>query len=486
MSSQKENAIVKYGDFLTVEISDTHLKLGYLKISKSKKEIVSASATEISQLSESEVSEKINEFAATQHIKKCEAINVIPSHFAITKNIEIPSIDLHEIKEIIDLQAGSHTPYSREEIIMDYKQVGVFHERYTKILLVIVKRDVITKRYDIIKSAGFKAAIAVLEAEPVSVICFDSLLADQKDKPVGIAHVDSASIDFSVVEDGSIIYLRTIPIGAGSISSGPEEKKRFLDELKMSLESYQAENVASLPSRIVFTGMTEHLSGIEKDIQSAAGVSIDIVPLSSIVTETNDIADSLQNNNNVSLLPVIAPPLVLDSIGLNLIPEDVKINRKIKQKAKEVTRLGMFSMAALIILCAVLLTGMIFKKLYLSRLLSSYTKENQEVQRLKEISERTGIIKRFLNKKGESLYVLTELYNAMPEEVYLSSFSLREDGSLMVTGTADSMSQVFSLVTGLENNKSFKNVTVDFTKSRMLQGKELADFGLTLFIEQRI
>ncbi|MFH1768839.1 MAG: PilN domain-containing protein, partial [Candidatus Omnitrophota bacterium] len=60
---------------------------------------------------------------------------------------------------------------------------------------------------------------------------------------------------------------------------------------------------------------------------------------------------------------------------------------------------------------------------------------------------------------------------------------LGQDDTIILTGTADTMSRVFSLVTALENNKIFKNVKVDFTKSRVVKKEEVADFGLTLVLE---
>ena len=79
---------------------------------------------------------------------------------------------------------------------------------------------------------------------------------------------------------------------------------------------------------------------------------------------------------------------------------------------------------------------------------------------------------------------MTELYMALPPEVYLANIAFNEDRTLNISGTADTMSRVFSLVTDMENNKFFSNVKVDSTRSRRVEGNEVADFGLTLTIEE--
>ena len=486
MVPAEKNIATAYKDFFVIEIAEKCLKLAFVKISKEKQEIVGVFASEISSDADEKIPEKIKEFAAKHHIKKCETVNVIPSHFAITKNIEIPSIDKKEIKEIIDLQAGRHTPYSRDEIVMDYMNIGVFHERYTKILLVLVKRDVVSGRYETIKKAGFKANTAFLTSEPISQLCCSIQPKELRDKTLGLIHVDKYNIDFIISNKGVVVYTRSIPIGAAEITADLQtNKQKILDEIKKSVESYQSENMDSLPAHFFVVGATDCVSSFTEEVKGVAGTGVDVIPYSKIFATNKDISEALSGNKDSSFLDIIAASFAFQQSKLNLIPEDVKINQALKAKAKEVTIMGMSAMAVLVILCALLLTGMIFKKIYLKNLLSRYSEKNEEVQDLKEIRKRTGTIKRFLDKKGVSLYVLTELYSAIPDEVYLSSIGLREDGSVMLAGTADSMSMVFSLVTDLENNKSFKNVKVDFTKSRMLQGKELADFGLSLLIEQR-
>jgi Tfp pilus assembly protein PilN len=149
-------------------------------------------------------------------------------------------------------------------------------------------------------------------------------------------------------------------------------------------------------------------------------------------------------------------------------------------------QMSILAMIAFILFCAVFITKVIFKNLYLGKLNKSYAKENEEVKKLDAVSDKTGIIKRFLSQKAEALDVLVELFNAMPGEVYLSSVILKEDDTLTFTGTADSMSMVFSLVTDLENNSYFSNVKVDFTKTRKQKGIEVSDFGLTLSLEQQV
>jgi len=476
------NSKHKNKNFLSVEIGSRFLKTAYIVNSKGQDELKDFIFEDIEGLPDDEIAGKIKGFALKNKIKKCPALSIIPANSVIAKNIEIPSIDKKEIKDIIDLQAGRHTPYSREEIIMDYSEIGVFHERYTKILLTIVRRDFVSKRYEIIEKAGFKAETAVFSAESVSRWAAGNFPEESGSSPSGIIHIDTEYTDFILHNKGQVIYLRPIPAGAYNFSvNGEDAYVVFLEEIKKSLESYQSENIDALPEKFICFSPEGIIQDKLDDLKQKLNINIELRPVSAGIVSEIQSQDS--GSGYPSLLSVISAPLVYSQLSLNLIPEDVKMKREIRNKARHITALGVLSMAVLILFCAGLLTKMFFKRLYLEKLMSSYTSEDKEAQGLKEISERTKVMRDFLHRKGSVLEVMVNLIQSIPEEIYLNSLIIKEDNTITFTGTADIMSRVFSLVTDLEGKKYFKNVKVDFTKTRRVKGKEVSDFGLTLSLE---
>jgi len=471
-------------DVVSVEMDEKYLKIVHGRGAAGKVKILKAKTVYAESIPDDEAAEEIKKFMEAQNLRQADVVSVIPSRFGIYKNIEIPSIDTNEIKQIIDLQAGAHTPYPKNEIIIDYMHVSVFHGRYTKILLVILKRDVVTKRYDVIKKAGFKADKAVLAPEFASKLFYE--LCPDKDNvlPIGIVHTDIASTDFTVIEKGKVSYIRSIAAGMKDLAGGSEEGRTgFIEELKKSLEAYQTSNIGEVPARIYFTGGTDGMAGIIPDIGTAIAKEVELLPYDRLGGTTKAATNVTDGDPEISVLSPIAPLLAHRGEYLDLVPEDVRERREIKRKSQDVTKLGILSMVALLLFCISLLTNVFMKSMYLNRLERGYTKENEEVEKLGEVADRTGMIKRFLGKKGNGITAMSELFNAMPDEVYLSSIDFKNSDTFIFTGTADSMSRVFSLVTELEGNQSFKNVKVDFTKSRRQKNQEVADFGLTLLLE---
>jgi hypothetical protein len=100
-------------DIVAIEMDDMYLKLAHGTRSAGRTTISKVRTLYGKALSEEEISSSISRFFQDVKFSRGEIISVIPSRFGIYKNVEIPSIDKEEIRQIVDLQAGTH-PVSQE------------------------------------------------------------------------------------------------------------------------------------------------------------------------------------------------------------------------------------------------------------------------------------------------------------------------------------------------------------------------------------
>ncbi len=203
----------KVNEFIGMDLSTEELILSCLKASGKKKEFIGLRHYPCQGVSEDEMAKMITQVLKDFKVKNPYIVNVIPLHLAITKNLEIPSLDAREIKEIVDLQSGRQTPYSREEIIVDYINIGIYRQSYTKIILVIVARSAIKRQLDIMQKAGLKVEKMVFAPEGISQVCTAKIRKELQSLPLGIVHVDSNFTDFIVSLRGNLVFTRSIPIG---------------------------------------------------------------------------------------------------------------------------------------------------------------------------------------------------------------------------------------------------------------------------------
>ena len=251
-------------ELVGIDFNENTVKFAHAKISPNRSEIVNLKSCNIGGLPEDDIPKIISASFNELKAKNPYIINTIPSYLVITKNIEIPSVDPKEIKEIIDLQAGRHTPYSREEIIVDYINVGTYKHTYTKILLVIVARNVVKRQFAILDKAGLKLERVFFAPEGLGCSAAKILKIETEGSPVSILHIDEIFTDFSIVFKNKVVFIRSIPIGVTHLMGEKEKyQKRFIEEVRRSLEVYQSENIEKSPNLLVLTGAIEELKDLE-------------------------------------------------------------------------------------------------------------------------------------------------------------------------------------------------------------------------------
>ena len=449
-----------------------------------KKEISGIFSKNINSLNDDEISRIIREGFIELKLKNPRIICVVTSQLAITKNIEIPSTDPEEIKEIINLQAGRHTPYAREEIIVDHINIGTYKNSYTKILLVIVARSAVKRHYEILAKIGLKPEKIFFAPEALGLASSKMLKAESDNSPLSLIHIDEAATDFMVIFKRKPLFIRSIPIGIQSFELDREKQQvRFADELKKSIESYQSEGIADAPSRFILTGAVEDLHGLSEVLNNAR------LPLKTTAYFGNfhlhpEALKALSAAKRVSFFNVIAGLFFSDELKVDLVPEEVRLGRALEERGRELIKIGIFVLAVFVLVFFIMLSNIFFKSVYLKNLDERYTPMIGESEKLEKDYTRISTIRHYLENRGYSLEVLTELYRLTPLEIALGDIRLDEQRKFSIKGTAEAMSVVFSFVDSMEKSRYFKDVKTKYTTKRRDGLKEFTDFEITAAIDR--
>ncbi|MBI4835111.1 MAG: pilus assembly protein PilM [Planctomycetes bacterium] len=446
-------------ELLSVEIGGEYLKLAHIKKSGSGVRVLKMVSKDIRPLSDDEISEFIKNYVAENQIKTKKVITFISPRYTINKNIELPSTNEAEIKEIINLQASRHTPYSRDEIVIDYIPIGVIKGGYTKVLLVIVNKDIIKKYQDILERTGLELTKVVLGKE---IICrwFQELRGAQQE-PVCLLHVDYAGTDFLVVQDGKVIFARNIPIGAYQLNyEGPAQQERFLKEIQSSLESYQVENVDKF-KRVVMVGAVDKLAELPKVLGTQFGFSVMNEPYfdrASFMPEVQSVKEA--DSKEMSYLPALYAPLCYQlNDFIDLTPEDIRLREIMAEKSRDLIFTATLVMFILIVGSFVLYNKITTKQTTLKSFVGIYEKEHQDALKLKEFYKQTGVIKRYLDERTFALEVITEMYRLAPKTVWLNNISYvyeKDNRNLKLDGSGESLADIQRFIDSLKESPFFE------------------------------
>jgi len=472
-------------ELVGIDLSGNSLKIACLNAGSAKKEISSLLSRNIDGVSDEHISKIIGASLEGMKLKSPQVVITIPSHSVITKNIEIPSTDPKEIKDIISLQAERHTPYTREEIIVDYLDLGSYKRSYSKILLVIIARKVVEKQLKILDKTGFTVERVAFAPESYAGFFQKSLKIENADLPVSVVHIEQDFTDFAVIFKNKVLFVRSIPIGCRHFSEAREmSQDKFIEELKKSLELYQSEDIEKLPGLIVLAGAIEGLKDFETALHHSLQIPVKTYSYLKNLAFSSGLLSDTSITKQGSFLNVIAPLLALQETKINLIPEEVKLRKALEERARELIKTGVLVLTAFILIFSTLFSKIYFKSAYLKVLNDKYESLNKETQKLKNDFLKVSLIRDYLSKRGYSLEVLAELYNALSLQLEINEIRFDGQGKFSLKGTSESMSEVFSFVDSMGKSKYFKDVKTKHTTKRKEGSKDLTDFEITALLSK--
>lgn len=467
-------------ELVVASLSTNSLKIGCLRSNGQKKELQSLFYKDITGVSEADVVKAMLEAVAGMKLKDPYFLAVIPSQFVITKNIEVPSTNPREIKEIISLQAGRHTPYSREEVIADHIDIGVYKKNYTKILMVIVTSKVIKKQLELFGKAGIKAQKIFFVPEVTAWAAGRVLKLDTAALPVAFLHVDRDACDFSVVYKSKVVFIRSIPLGAAVLEKEPEKyHPKLCEEVKKSFEAYQAEDIEKPPRTLYLIGSVDKLGGICDSLQELLKVAIKTTPYMKNIALSREVIEYLSEDKGVSFFDITASLSAIDEARVNLIPDEVKLKISLQKRAQDLLVMGVLFLAILLLGFFMLLSNIYFKSSHARILGDKLAVLDEQTAELEADFMKITLMREYFSGQGYVLDVVAELIDQVSKDIELNEIRYDGKGTLSVKGIADSMSAVFGFVDNLSKASYFKEVKTKYTTKRKEAGQDVVDFEIT-------
>ena len=412
--------------------------------------------------------------------RKIPVICVIPASCATAKNIEVPSSDPEEIKSIINLQASRHTPYSREEVLISYINLGLNASNNTRLLLVIVHRNVVKERVSILEKAGLDVDKIIFVPEAQARYYAKALNLKKDAPPVGIIDFSLNATSYIVISKTSLLFVRNIPIGIKDILQGADSIAKLQDEIKKSMESFAQEDGKDAPVSYLVTTKHEAVSNCLPLLKETLNIEFQLNVFSNFIKGSGDARRKLQSDfGDDSFLDVIAPASSVIKCEINLMPDEMILKKAVERQKNEGFMTGFAALGLMFLVGGLIMTNIAFKDVYLNKnLREHFAPQKAEVKVLQEKMNKIKIVRGYLTGRMTSLDIIHELYTITPNSIYLNNIVVDEDGTVTIDGISDSMSDVFSYVKSLNDSTVFKEAKTKSTSTKKDNGKDVAAFEI--------
>ncbi len=465
-----------------LEIDGVWLKIVQAQLFGKIRKINKIIAEKIVSLSDEKISERISNLSKELEINSNFFVVSIPHQLVVIRNLELPSTNPAEIKEMVELQIGKQTPFTKDEIIYDYEILNTNAEGYSRIMLAIVHQDVVRRYFKILEAAELKTEKITLSSEGLLAWYHFACGGAVIDKPRALISVGYDKSDFTVILKNKLIFCRNISVGFSQLQGlmDEEDVRKFIEEIKHSIYAYQNETVDKEISKIIITGaeaLLEHLN--EVVLREKLGLSIEIIPQLKNIPESLESMDNYKvSAKNISLSSLFGFALTYPDQKINFIPPQLRIEKEVKERGKDLYLFGIYLVFILMIASSIFLGRMYNKELYLAQLKREALKVREKVDKLDTMMKEVKGIKKRTFTKNFTLNSIYEIHRVISPEIYLASISFDGKDHLTVRGTSSTMSEVFKLVETLEESKYFQSVKTEFVTTCKVEGKDLTEFEI--------
>lgn len=473
---------------LAIELDDYNLKIVQACMAPKGWSIDKFTVEDIAGKSDDEISAVIKSSLNNLKVKHDGVTLIIPRSLATVRYLQLPTNNPNELRDMIDIQVVRQIPYTKEEMVYDYHISGLTEEGCTKIVLVIVHKDVVSKYTSILEKAGVTADFIELDSLAVSELC--KYLGKEESRlcmdegSVVILDTDYSSTNIVITQNGDLSFTRAVSIGNMHFSgkapapAGKDWVNEWVGEINRSLNVYQKDKAAPI-NKIIFFG--DGNDKLINELISKLAFPVEKYNISKYVTGLSAPEIKIggkEESGNVSVISLLGAVREGVNTSVNLLPFEVKNQRMARQRRSSMAFTILLAAGILVALGSTMHKKVQDRRVYLSVIDGKLKETGPLAKELAVKKDRLALIKKQLSVEGTGLDVLRELYSIVPQKTALDVFVYDDIQGVTIKGVSPAMSEVFDLVPKLENSQYFEKVTTRSATQRKIKGQELTDFQI--------
>lgn len=471
-----------------VEIGNDWLKVVQKNHARPGEAVYQISLTKLAQIKDS-VAGAVDGIFRDFGLNRQHVVAYIPRHLVTVRMLNLPATDPKEISDMINLQVGKQTPYSKEEIISSHKIIEIGAAGYAKVMLVIAARNIINERTDTLVKAGLDVKRVAISSEGVfgwfTAVYSQHLKLDDS-HGVALVDIDSNYSDFIVIRKGKMVFTRNIFIGANHLMQNSDEwRDKFVDELKRSFERYQSEEKNIKIEKIFLSGAGANIKGLDIILSASMDLPTESIDqLKNIRTQNSIEALRAESFSFVSLTQLLGVSVADKEPQIDLTTGEQKVQHLMDIKRKQLTVMGILIVSIVTMLSFLCLTDIYNKNVYLAKLKRMILKIGTEADDVEKMRTVISLVKKRLDFHGSSIEVISEIYSITPKEIYLTDINIDEKQAIILKGGGLAMSDVFKYVKKLEESDMFETVRTTYTTTKKDRDIEFAEFEISCMYQK--
>jgi len=389
---------------------------------------------------------------STRHV-----VSFLPRQVVNLRLLELPSTKADELDGMMELQLTQQTPYSPDEVMMDYCVLGPSRPGFTRVMLAIVQRSELRYRYAAFQEAGIDLERMTISSEGMIQWLQEAIPAAGATL---VIDMDATATELCVAAKGQIVFTRTLLMGAHQLREDKAGwRVRFVREVRSSLEMSRGELGDVVPSRVCLTGAV--LPGLAAELTDGLGLPVEERSSLKQVKSWTPGRDKPAEADlaAVSLTALIGTGMAAGGLSINMVPDTVSDRRKLEAAARSMTIFVVLAATVLVALSAlmVLHLGIPRSRLsFVTQQCENSARSARQVENMRQIIRAVAVR---VSSKHSPVEVLQAIHGSIGEGAYIDNVDVDlVKGTVTLGGLAETLKHVNTLVQTLEQTPALKNV----------------------------
>ncbi len=346
---------------------------------------------------------------------------------------------------MVEFQAFKETPYSKDEIIISYKNIGSYKKGFSYIMLAIVKKEIIE---NMMQQAKDEIEDIRLETE----LLYSFLLQKDIAKSNKVSLVISIKKEYAeiiITDNTKLIFSRSI-----------KNRTDLMKELSSSMLFYNRDKA----------------NNAINDVNVVHSKEIDVKNMKLQIEDYFKMPVNFYEYSN-DLVSLDIP------LYISFLPKEYNDKMANKENKKDLLLTSCLILTAILALLSLLIFKLHEKDKTLNLLSNQINSIQYDVDQLRDFLRKAEILKSQKQKGDFIINVLKGSYDLTPSDIFL--YRLEYDGryDFSYKGTVSNASEVFNFVKALEKSKYFKKVEVKYTTKKVVQNQKITDFNILCQID---
>jgi Tfp pilus assembly PilM family ATPase len=418
-----------------------------------------------------------------QELQGVPVVVCLPRQVVNVRLFDLPSGDHQEIADMVDLQIARQTPYSRDEIVFDYRLFQSDKEGYTRVMLVIAQTGVVRAKYRFLEDSGISVGLVTVTTDGWLAAFQSGALALPQSGTGAVAYLDcdSSAGDLVILDKGVPLFTRSMSFGYNQLAAGAGESlERCVQEVGRALETFRNETPGVAVSSLVLAGAAGMIPALVNGLKS--GLMIEVTGVEGM----EKLADDLllpPESKGASLAGVLGAAAQAGDLQINLMPDSVRMRKDVLAKAHVLTVTGILLLAVIGSLTLFILSRQQRQEAYLAELTGMIKKTTGPAEEIDAMRRKVAIVAERMGSKMIPVKVLTELCGVIGESAVFTAIELADGSRLVCRGTTEgtTVTDTMRLVNAMEASPLFRNVK----SARTVSGKDRTEFEITCEVEKK-